>query len=41
MLFLNGNSNNFEEIKNQIYNINSKIKIFKLFIKFQIKENMI
>ncbi len=36
-VFLNGNSNNFEEIKNQIYNINSKIKIFKTFYKISDK----
>ena len=32
-VFLNGNSNNFERIQNQILNINSNIKIFKTFYK--------
>ena len=30
-VFLNGNSDNLEEIKNQIHNINPKIEIFKTF----------
>ena len=32
-VFLNGNSNNFQEIENQILDINSNIKIFKTFYK--------
>ena len=32
-VFLNGNSNNFEKIENQIQNVNSNIKIFKTFYK--------
>ncbi len=32
-IFLNGNSNNFEKIENQIKNINLNIKIFKTFYK--------
>ncbi len=32
-VFLNGNSNNFEKIENQIQNINSNIKIFRTFYK--------
>ena len=32
-VFLNGSSNNFEKIENQIKNINSNIKIFKTFYK--------
>ena len=32
-VFLNGSSNNFEKVKNQIKNINSNIKIFKTFYK--------
>ena len=32
-VFLNGNSNNFEKIENQIKNINFDIKIFKTFYK--------
>jgi tetraacyldisaccharide 4'-kinase len=32
-VILNGNTGNFEKIKNQIQNINSKIKIFKTFYK--------
>ncbi len=32
-VFLNGNSNNFERIQNQILTINSNIKIFKTFYK--------
>ena len=32
-VFLNGNSNNFQKIENQIRDINSEIKIFKTFYK--------